>query len=312
VLLAALLGAVAFLIVGLVPGSGERLQHAAPGWLAVEVVLEVIACLGYASLFHAVFSHGAHTSTFVRSGQIAVGELGAFAVVPTGIGGPVLRVWALMRGGMPFRDVAVRSVIHAPFFNFPYGIAALVLGLGVVLGLGPGHAPVGVALAPLGIVAASVAIGWLAWRYVRRRPSEPKARWRRMVREVVLVVPDGLAEAPSRLRKPGALLGAIGFWAGDCGVFVAAFHAARGSAPIGVIVLAYMLGQLGNALPLPGGVGGVEPLMLSVLTASGVESGLGAAAIVLYRFVSLGTQGVLGALAVGTLVPALRRIRPQP
>jgi uncharacterized membrane protein YbhN (UPF0104 family) len=133
-----------------------------------------------------------------------------------------------------------------------------------------------------------------------------------MAREVVLVVPDGLAEAPSRIRKPGALLGAIGFWAGDCGVFVAAFHAARGSAPIGVIVLAYMLGQLGNALPLPGGVGGVEPLMLSVLTASGVESGLGAAAIVLYRFISLGTQGVLGALAVGTLVPALRRTPPQP
>ena len=73
-----------------------------------------------------------------------------------------------------------------------------------------------------------------------------------------------------------------------------------------MIVLAYMLGQLGNALPLPGGVGGVEPIMLGVLTASGVNPGLGAAAVILYRFVSLGTQAVAGALAVATLTAALR------
>jgi uncharacterized membrane protein YbhN (UPF0104 family) len=295
------------LAVALVPGSGGRLQHAAVGWIAVEVVLEAIACAGYAALFHAVFSHGAYTSTVVRSGQIAVGELGAFAVVPTGIGGPVLRFWALMRGGMPFREVAVRSVIHVPFFNFPYVLAAVVLGMGVVVGVGPGHAPLAVALAPLGLVAGAGALGMATWRYVRTHPAEPRTRWRRMMREGIRVIPEGLSQSPSRLRKPATLVGAVAYWAGDCGALIAAFHAAGGSAPIGVIVLAYMLGQLGNALPLPGGVGGVEPLMLGVLTASGVDSALGAAAIVLYRLISLGAQGVLGAAAVATLIPALRR-----
>jgi uncharacterized membrane protein YbhN (UPF0104 family) len=212
-----------------------------------------------------------------------------------------------MRGGMPFRDVAVRSVIHAPFFNFPYVLAALVLGTTVVLGVGPGHAPLAVALAPLGLVAGAVALGAAATLYVRTRRSEPRARWRRMLREAVRVIPEGLSETPSRLRKPGALLGAVGYWAGDCGVLVAAFHAAGGSAPISVIVLGYMLGQLGNALPLPGGVGAVEPLTVGVLTASGVDSGLAGAAIILYRLVSLGIQGTLGAAAVATLIPALRR-----
>jgi len=103
------------------------------------------------------------------------------------------------------------------------------------------------------------------------------------------------------------MLAAAGYWAGDCGVLVVAFHAAHGSAPLGVIVLAYMLGQPGNALPLPGGVGGIEPIMLGVLTASGVNLGLGAAAIILYRFVSLGIQAVAGAIAVATLTTALRR-----
>jgi uncharacterized membrane protein YbhN (UPF0104 family) len=88
-------------------------------------------------------------------------------------------------------------------------------------------------------------------------------------------------------------------------VLVLSLHAVHGSAPLGVIVLAYLLGQLGNALPLPGGVGGVEPLMLGVFTASGVPVGLAAAAIVLYRFVSLGLQAVIGSVAVASLAPAL-------
>src|SRR5207237_3884767 len=93
----------------------------------------------------------------------------------------------------------------------------------------------------------------------------------------------------------------------DGGVVVLAFMAVHGSAPIAVIVLAHMLGQLGNALPLPGGVGGVEPAMLGVLTSSGVDPALGGAAVVLYRFVSLGIQSAAGSVAIATLIPALSR-----
>jgi uncharacterized membrane protein YbhN (UPF0104 family) len=304
VLLVAVAG---FFIVGLVPEAGKHLAQASAGWIALGVALELAACAAYAWLFDVVFSYGEYRSTPVRSSQIALGELGAFAVVPTGIGGPVLRFWALMRGGMPFRVVIVRSVVQAPILNSPYILAAMVLGIGVATGVGPGNAPLAVALAPLGVVAAAVALAGAATWYVRTRRNQPRSELRGRAREVVQAIPDGLREVPGRLRRPGSLLGAGGYWAGDCGVLVVAFQAAGGSAPIGVIILAYMLGQLGNALPLPGGVGGVEPLILGVLTASGVDAGLGAAAVVLYRLVSLGIQAILGTAAVVTLVPALRR-----
>jgi uncharacterized membrane protein YbhN (UPF0104 family) len=317
-LLTVLLGAVAFVIAGIVPGSSGRLRHAAVGWIVIAVVIELGACAAYALLFHGVFSDRAHRIGYIRAAQIGIGELGAFVVVPTGAGGPALRIWALMRGGMPFRTVMVRSVIHAVLFNFPYIAAAIVLGIGVALGLGPGHAPLAVALAPLGVVAVSVAFvvgaAWLARRQPdgqqERQPDRPADRWRRIGRDVVEAIPVGVRELPASVRRPGLSLAATGYWAGDCGVLVVAFHAAHGSAPLGVIVLAYMLGQLGNALPLPGGVGGVEPLMLGVLTASGVDSGLAAAAIVLYRFVSLGIQAAAGAIAVATLTTALQRSAP--
>jgi putative heme transporter len=306
-LFALLVGAVAFVIAGVVPGSGERLRHAAAGWIAVEVLLELVACGAYAVLFHGVFSHGAYRIGYGRGAQIALGELGAFVVVPTGAGGPALRIWALMRSGMPFRTVMTRSVIHAAIFNVPYVSAAILLGTSVALGVGPGHAPLAVALAPLGVVLATLSLAAAAVVFAHRRRAEPQARWRRIGRDVIQAVPDGVRELPIRLRQPSLLLGSIGYWAGDCGVLVVAIHAAHGSAPLGAVVLAYMLGQLGNALPLPGGVGGIEPIMLGVLTASGVDLGLGAAAVILYRFVSLGIQAVAGAVAVATLTTSLRR-----
>jgi uncharacterized protein (TIRG00374 family) len=114
------------------------------------------------------------------------------------------------------------------------------------------------------------------------------------------------------VRDPRAVLGAVGYWAGDCAVLWASFHAVGSVPPIGVIVLGYMLGQLGNALPLPGGVGGVEPVMLGVLTASGVGAGVGAAAIVCYRALALGVQAALGALAFAALAPEIRAPRETP
>jgi uncharacterized membrane protein YbhN (UPF0104 family) len=305
-LLAALLAAVALVIAGLVPGSGRRLEDAAPGWIAVEVVLELIALTSYALLFHGVFSYRRYRLGYVRAAQIAIGELGAFVVVPTGAGGPALRIWALLRSGFPFAVVMTRSVVHAVIFNLPYILAALVLGTTVAFGLGAGHAPLAVALAPLGVVAVAVAVAIAATTFARAHRIPPRPRWRRTGWDVVQAVPDGLRELPTRLREPLLLLVAAGYWAGDCGVLIAAFHAVHGSAPIGVIVLAYMLGQLGNSLPLPGGVGGVEPIMLGVLTASGVDVGLAAAAVLLYRFVSLGLQAAGGAVAVATLIPAIQ------
>jgi uncharacterized membrane protein YbhN (UPF0104 family) len=305
-LIAALLAAVAVVLAGLVPGAGHRLEHAAPGWIAAAIASELIALLSYAVLFHGVFSYGAYRLGYVRAAQIGIGELGAFVVVPAGVGGPAVRIWGLMRGGMPFGVVMTRGVIHAVIFNLPYIGAALALGITVALGAGPGHAPLEVALAPLAVTAVTVALALGVSLLARARPHPPRSRWRRIGWDVMQAVPNGIRELPGRVWRPLPNLGALGFWAGDCGVLIMAFGAVHVSPPIAVIVLAYMLGQLGNLLPLPGGVGGTEPIMLGVLTASGVGLAPGAAAVIIYRFVSLGLQAVVGTVAVGTLVRSLR------
>jgi uncharacterized membrane protein YbhN (UPF0104 family) len=309
VLVVGLFAAVVALLGGLVPGAQQHLANATPGWIVLAVVLELVACAGYAALFHAVFAREPYPLRGRRSAQIALAELGGFAIVPAGLGGPAARVWGLRRAGMPWRMLGVRSVAHAPIFNAPYIVAALVLGAGVAVGAGPGHAPLAVALAPAGLVlAALLVVGAAAAAGRSRRLDRPRG-WRHTLREVLKIAPEGIREVPSIARDPRALLGAIAFWVGDCAVLWAGFEAVGIAPPIGVVVLGYMLGQLGNALPLPGGVGGVEPVMLGVLTASGVDEGTGAAAIVCYRAIALGVQSLLGAIALGTLAPEIVRTR---
>src|SRR5436190_16255535 len=155
---AALLALLALAMADIVPGSSARLERASPGWMALGVVLEVAAIAAYCVLFHGVFSHGAYRVGRVRSAQIATGELAGFIASPGGAAGPALRIWALMRGGMPFRDVMTRSVIHYSIFQIPYITAAVLLGAGALVGVGVGHARTVVALAPALLVVAAIAV----------------------------------------------------------------------------------------------------------------------------------------------------------
>ena len=300
ILVCALLAGVAAVFIGLVPGSASRLRNPAAIWIVAAVGAELVSIASYAALFWGSFGVRLFTSI-----QIGVGELAAFIVAPTGFGGPALRIWALLRTGMSYPVIVRRSVIQGMFLNVPYALTAIALGLTVALGAGPSHAPVEVALAPLAVTVAGIAVVLLISWAVRGQETAPTTRWRRIGWETARGVSEGLRELPAALRRPWPLLAGVGYWAGDCGVLVLAFHAVHGSVPIEVVVPAYMLGQLGSTLPLPGGVGGVEPIMLGILTASGVNAGLGGGAIILYRLISLGLQTALGGVATASLIRTL-------
>ena len=82
----------------------------------------------------------------------------------------------------------------------------------------------------------------------------------------------GVREAISHLRsRDPALLGAVLFWAFQIAVLWAAFHAFGDAPPLAVLVQGFFVGMLGNLLPMPGGVGGVEGGMIAAFVAFGVR-----------------------------------------
>ena len=64
------------------------------------------------------------------------------------------------------------------------------------------------------------------------------------------------------------------------------FHAFGSVPPFTVIWMAYFVGMLGNLLPLPGGLGGVEGGMIGVFAAFGVDFNLAIVAVLSYRGIS--------------------------
>ena len=85
------------------------------------------------------------------------------------------------------------------------------------------------------------------------------------------------------------------------------FHAFGSPPPFTVIWMAYFVGMLGNLLPLPGGLGGVEGGMIGAFAAFGVDLNLAVLAVLSYRAISFWLPTLPGR---GRLLPAAPHRRP--
>jgi uncharacterized membrane protein YbhN (UPF0104 family) len=94
------------------------------------------------------------------------------------------------------------------------------------------------------------------------------------------------------------VLGAVAWWAFDIATLWACFHAyGPDPPPFAVIVLAYFVGMLGNTLPLPGGIGGVDGGMIGAFAALGVSSDYAISAVLTYRAFAFWLPTLPGAIA---------------
>jgi uncharacterized protein (TIRG00374 family) len=134
-------------------------------------------------------------------------------------------------------------------------------------------------------------------------------RTRRAVREVRKALVGGAAEAVQIVRSRNLLViaGSLGYWAWDNAVLWATFHAFGFSPPVTVILLGYLIGQLGGLLPLPGGLGGIDGGLIGTLIVYGAPAAPTAAAVLAYRVILFWLPLVVGAIGFAMLRRALDR-----
>jgi uncharacterized membrane protein YbhN (UPF0104 family) len=301
--------AVLLAIVLLAPGLGEvrdRLAGARPEWLALAVLLEGASFASYVVMFGPIFCTGL---SWRRSWQIGGAELAMGSLVPaSGAGGLALGAWILHRGGMDGERIARRSVA---FFLIKSGVnflAVAVLGTVMALGVGPDLSlwltafPAAVAALVIAAVAALPLLG-------PGRSTRPEdSRLRRGVLAARRAVITGSSEARQILRSGNSrvLAGSLGYWAFDNAVLWATFHAFGISVPLTVVLMGYLIGQLGGLLPIPGGIGGIDGGLIGTLIVYGAPAAGTAAAVLGYRVILFWLPLVAGALAFA----ALRRDMP--
>ena len=294
----------------LAPGLGEvrdRLADASPGWLALAAALEALSFASYVVMFGPIFCAGL---PWRRSWQIGGSELAMGSLVPaSGAGGLALGAWILHRGGMDGDRIARRSVA---FFLIKSGVnfvAVAVLGAAMALGLGPENS-LWLTAVPAAIAAAAIGLVALVSRAGPGPEIDPESSLlKRVVAATRRAVPHGAAEAFEIVRSGNrrVIAGAIGYWAFDNAVLWATFHAFGLSPPLTVILMGYLIGQLGGLLPLPGGVGGIDGGLIGTLIVYGAPAAGTAAAVLGYRVILFWLPLVLGGIAF----LALRRDMPR-
>jgi uncharacterized membrane protein YbhN (UPF0104 family) len=305
-----LLAAVALAVVAalvLVPGLGslrEKFMGAQPGWLALACVLQLGSCAAYVLVFRGVFCRQMSWRT---STEIGLSELAANSVFSIGgAGGLALGAWILRRGGLPAAFIARRTVA---FFLLTSLANVTFLGLGgVALATGLLSGSPGLLLGLIPAVAAALAIA-IALGARRLAGAFARRSMRARLAAGAQALGDGLDEAVRLLRTgdPAILAGASGYMLFDVAMLGVCFAAFGNDVPpVGVLLVAYIIGQLGSLIPIPGGIGGVDAGLIGTLVLYGVDATAAAVAVIAYRGLLLAIPALLGLPALAVLRRRLR------
>ncbi len=120
---------------------------------------------------------------------------------------------------------------------------------------------------------------------------------------------DGVDQAIALLRSHsfGVIVGSFSYMAFDIAALGFGFAAVGHVPALGTLVLGYLIGQLGNLVPLPGGIGGTEGALVGVFALYGVNVSDAAAAVLIYRLFQLAIPTLLGGPAFVMLRRRLMR-----
>ena len=294
-----------------ISGMGETWERVADGdhrWLAAALAFEVLSMASYVALFHGVHIPRGSRVTLRDSYLITMASLAAALLLAAGgAGGVALTAWALRRSGRPRREVAERMIAFLILLYGVYVLAMVVCGVGLRIGVFSGSAPFGVTVVPAIVGAIVIALVLpLAFvpedfperieRLSHRRPRA--ARWLRRLALGPASIRGGLRFALHLVAHPDrALVGVATWWIFNIAVLWASFNAFGEAPPIAVIVQGYFVGMLGNLLPLPGGIGGVDGGMIGAFVAFGVAGSLAVLAVLAYRLFAFWLPTIPGIIA---------------
>jgi len=299
------------LVAWLAPGLDavrDRLTGAAPGWIAVAIVFEVLSAFSYVLMFKPVFCS---LMPWRSAAELGLSEVGTGSIVPaSGIGGVALGAWVLSRAGMSAQTIARRSVAFLLLKSSVNFAAVTVVGVLVFAGIiGPSQ-PAWLTLVPAALAAlvivGVVLIGKLP---AGPPPSEDDGKLRRFWAHARTALVTGVAESGVLLRRREAVLfaGIIGYWAWDNLALWATFHAVGYSPGPSVILLAYLIGQLGGLIPIPGGIGGIDGGLIGTFVVYGAPAAATTAAVLAYRLILFWVPLLIGAVAFVSLRRSMER-----
>jgi uncharacterized protein (TIRG00374 family) len=310
-----LLAAVVLLIVAIyvilpkVVGIGDSIDRASDAtwyWVVIGIAFNVLSFISYTAVFRGVMAgRDPNDPVHKRLDLKASYEITMSGFVATilfsaaGAGGVALTYWAVRKAGMERRRAACRLVAFTVLHYSLYAFALVIFGVLLRTGVLPGDNPAGGTIVPAifaGVLLVLAAlISTVPEDAERRIRSLGKrgARWAKIAGAIVRVpatLASGVRTAIDYMRHPKrqaqAILGGLGWWAGNIGTLWACFEAFGVGVPFGVMVMGYFVGMIANLAPSPaGGVGTVDAGLIGAFVLFGIPIEDVIPAVLLFRVV---------------------------
>jgi uncharacterized membrane protein YbhN (UPF0104 family) len=270
------------------PGEVLRqIGHMSPAWVLGAIALEVGSCLSYVLIFRRFFPEPPRAV----SRRVAWIAMGAGAVLPGGnISSAAATGVLLRRHGIGNRRLLTRC---AALLSLLTGVGFALNGLAGVWLLirlpgGPhdlSHAGIPI-LVSVGVLGGAALVVWGARRLGTRAPLAMRA------------IAAGLHGAWSAVRVPHwRLVGAIGFLCLDMGALWAACAATGHPLGFPALVIAYCIGYLATAVPVPAGIGVLDTGLAASLVLYGLPPAASVGAVLVYHAISIWVPGTGGLAA---------------
>ena len=213
------------------------------------------------------------------------------------------------------QSIARRTVAFFLLTSVPNVVGVIVVGSGLAVGLFPGETNLALTLLPAVIAALSIVGALLVGRAaaglrvsLQRAEADGSSKRARAALRTLVAIADGVNEAVALLREGNAWLiaGLIAYLVFDLMLLWATFHAFGSAPPLAIIWIAYLIGELGGLIPVPGGIGGIDAGLLGTFVLYGVPLTSAASAVLAYRAIALWVPSLLGAAAFVVLRRTLR------
>lgn len=292
-----LLLALALALLAAVPGLRQmlhQLRGIEPVWLTGAVLLELASAVSFVALFRLFFDRLSG-----RDGRaLAWTEQASGALLPGGgAGGLAIGGWLVHLAGAPTEWIVRRSGGLFFLTSAVNGVSIVVATLALVAGVSGPHDFARTMLPALLAAALMLAVAALPV-LTRSRPGTPG--W---IRGISAGVRD--AQHTTFRRPSWRLAGALGYLGFDVAVLWMCLRGVGVAPSIPALVLAYNVGYLANALPVPGGIGVLDAGLTGALALYGVSPAHAAAAVLVYHAIALWLPGLGGLLAYLRLRPRL-------
>ncbi len=292
-----------YLFLKLIPGlqkSLSDLKNVSARWIVGAMFVETVSEIGYVVSWRGILDpenllaqddRGRHTGA-----RVAWAQLGGGMLVPGGTLGSIgVGAWILHRLGMPMERVGERQFTLMFLNSTVDGLAIILFGTGLWLGVFNGSDDTALTLLPAVVVAVGIALALfvatrserLAHRFQDKRPR---------IATGVLTLATAVENTRDMLRHRGStriVLGAVAYLGFDMAVLQGSFLAidAHPVPTFAVVSMSYLIGGLAGSIPLPANLGAITG-MAGMLIVFGVDHNNAVSAVVLYQ-------------AIGYLVPLI-------